>query len=479
MRELSSGRRAPTDISPSGPGGAGFSGAAPGAAPARLSPLGTSTFPVRARPSGSGAARAASAAPITGDPNTSAPTPSPHRPQFAPWTQPLQRGRTEVLSFITKLKRHGRVNSPAAEITRRQESVCSFLWHLEFGLGEPTPTLKGYPNRVDEALRALTNAEHDEYMPREVSRWAATIYAKFKRENWGVSTPPNGNNNNNNTGGDSNNNTNSTNDTAEAEDDDDTSSSESSEEEEDNDAAPAPPPGPAPIVAAPASTTNAALRLPPPNHPIWGTAGVMHGVCLKLRPNGRSYLIDPRYADQRRDAAVFGHNGLTPGDWWPLQIAAFFRGAHGSHIKGIFGTASEGAYSVVVSGAAAAYHGHNRDRDQGGVLYYSADSPERNDVAAPSADTRALLRSHATGRPVRVLRSAGRHNPVWAPAVGIRYDGLYVVRRRAQTANGHGGHFWKFELHRVAGQLPALDQICGSVPSRGQRIAEGRVRDGY
>jgi hypothetical protein len=400
--------------------------------------------------------------------------------------------------------------------------VCSFLWHLEFGLGEPTPAVKGYPHRVDEALRSLTKEENREFMPEEVSRWAATITAKFERDNWGVRTPNNNttnnhprpnnnnniagnssnrsnrnsinnnnNNNNNNTSNagrsssnttntNTNTNNNNANNTGESEDGDGTTSAEDSEES-DEDAAPAPAPAPAPIHAATAvaaTATTPAFRLPRPNHPIWGTAGVMHGIYIRWQHGRRSYALDPRYAHQRRDAAVFGHNGLAPGDWWPLQIAAWFAGAHGSHIKGIFGTPTEGAYSVVVSGAAAAYHGENGDRDRGSVLFYSADSPDRNDVAAPSADTRALLRSEQTRRPVRVLRSAGRHNRHWAPRVGIRYDGLYLVERRVQTANGRGGHFWKFVLRRVAGQLPTLEQLR-AVPSRRQRIDEGLVRDGY
>ncbi|KAK3299652.1 PUA-like domain-containing protein [Chaetomium fimeti] len=467
MRNISSGSGVPTNAGRSGLGGAGSGGAALGAAPARLAPSGN-PLPVRARPPGSVAARAATTAPITGAPTTSAAAPNPRRPEFPPWTDPLERGWTEIMGFITKLKRHARGGIADEEIARLQGHVCSFLWHLEFGLGDVSPTLKGYPNRVDDALRALTKEEHSNYMPSSVSRWAAAIYAKFERDNWVVGNPTTS--------------TNNANDGAEPKSDDDTSSADGTEEEDNDNAAPAqaqaPAPTPAPIIAA-AASTSPALRLPPPSHPIWGTAGVMHGVCLKLRPNGRSYILDPRYAQQKRDAAVFGHNGLTPGAWWPLQIAAYFHGAHGSHIKGIFGTAHDGAYSIVVSGAAAAYHGHNRDRDGGTTLYYSADSPERNDVAAPSAETRALLRSQATRSPVRVLRSAGRHNRAWAPAVGIRYDGLYVVAGRAMTPNGRGGHFWKFELRRVAGQLLDLDQIRASVPTRSQRIAEGRVRDGY
>ena len=406
MADFSSRSGAPTNAGPSRLSGAGLGGAPPGAAPARVSPLGNPILPVRARASASAVATTATAAaaPVAGAPTTSAPAANSAIAQFPPWTRPLEQGRTEILSFITKLRAGHRAT--AAEVARRQESVCSFLWHLEFGLGEPTPVSKGYPHRVDEALRSLTKEENREIMPEEVSRWAATITAKFERDNWSVSTPNNNNNANNN----------NANNIGESEDEDDTASAEDSEES-DEDAAPAPAPAPAPILAVTAvaaTATTPAFRLPPPNHPIWGTAGVMHGVYIRWQ-HGRRYGLDPRYAHQKRDAAVFGHNGLAPGAWWPLQVAAWFAGAHGSHIKGIFGSVAEGAYSVVVSGAATAYHGQNGDRDRGTVLFYSADSPDRNDTAAPSADTRALLRSEQTRRPVTTISDQPASGDTRAP----------------------------------------------------------------
>jgi hypothetical protein len=198
------------------------------------------------------------------------------------------------------------------------------------------------------------------------------------------------------------------------------------------------------------------------------------------RPNhARSYHIDPRYADQKQPANHFGHNGLTPGSWWPLQLAAVYHGAHGSPIKGIFGTPTDGAYSIVVSGRATPYQDLNEDR--GGTLLYSADRPTAagDNILHPSADTRALLRSEQTRLPVRVLRSAGPHNRAWAPSVGIRYDGLYVVARAVKASNGAGGRVWKFQLRRLRGQVPDLQTIRDSVPSRRQVRAEGRVRFGY
>jgi hypothetical protein len=51
-------------------------------------------------------------------------------------------------------------------------------------------------------------------------------------------------------------------------------------------------------------------------------------------------MIDERYLDEKRKADVYGDNGLTVGDWWPLQHAAWFHGAHGHTMQGIYGSCS-------------------------------------------------------------------------------------------------------------------------------------------
>jgi hypothetical protein len=73
------------------------------------------------------------------------------------------------------------------------------------------------------------------------------------------------------------------------------------------------------------------LRLPRPDHPIWGREGIMHGICYAISINGRrSPQLDSRYKNEQRAANVLGSNGLTVGAWFPLQLVALFKGAHGS-----------------------------------------------------------------------------------------------------------------------------------------------------
>lgn len=98
-------------------------------------------------------------------------------------------------------------------------------------------------------------------------------------------------------------------------------------------------------------TGNVAMRilLPPRDHPIWGVDGIMHGVC-PVEGRVRRTQLDRRYDSEKRSANVFGHNGLEPGAWFPTQLVALFRGAHGARMAGIYGNATDGTYSVVVAG---------------------------------------------------------------------------------------------------------------------------------
>ncbi len=189
-------------------------------------------------------------------------------------------------------------------------------------------------------------------------------------------------------------------------------------------------------------TPTARIPLPAPDDPTFGPGGMLHGVLRTRGPKGGiTYVLDPREAGRRRrrSAKAFGHNGLAPGAWWPLQIAALAGAAHGHRVAGISGDTALGAYSVVVSDRY-----QDLDRDAGARLLYSgSNSHASEDPAAPpeppTAGTRALRASLAAANPVRVLRAGGpaSRNP-WAPDRGIRYDGLYRVVRRLTPINTRG-----------------------------------------
>ncbi|KAK5711790.1 hypothetical protein LTR17_018233 [Elasticomyces elasticus] len=117
-------------------------------------------------------------------------------------------------------------------------------------------------------------------------------------------------------------------------------------------------------------TVSKVVKLPPADHPIWGVHGIMHGVArtITIKADGRKRYwtkSDPRYLSEKRNANVHGHNGIEIGAWFPRQLVAILRGAHGELQGGISGSGESGAYSIVSSGA------YDRtDRDRGNVLYY-------------------------------------------------------------------------------------------------------------
>ncbi|KAK2030626.1 YDG/SRA domain-containing protein [Colletotrichum zoysiae] len=210
------------------------------------------------------------------------------------------------------------------------------------------------------------------------------------------------------------------------------------------------------------SRATGSLR-PPRNHPIWGIGGIMHG--LAVRPGDRyTVALNPEYARKKRPANVRGHNGLRVGDWFPSQLSALFRGAHGHSNAGIYFQGEEGTFSVIVAGAYK-----DLDVDSGDTIFYSgsnAHESEDMDNIPPSTEaTKALATNWLSGHPVRVLRKAHKESE-WAPSHGYRYDGLYEVVEKRFAHNDKNGMFEQFELQRLGGQ-PPLESLK-SIPSQSQ-----------
>lgn len=320
----------------------------------------------------------------------------------------------------------------------RVDVVKAFLRYLEFEV-EMTPVLKA-KHGLDRLLALPERPDLQAYTPPDIAAKCRALLSKFEEENWGADEageqpPP-------------------------------------SEDEE---------PADIPSPRSPSALRNLGaenIRLPPPSHPIWGNQGIMHGVALKQGPK-TVYSLDPRYLDKKRDAKVFGHNGLEPGAWWPYQKLAHYHGAHGAPIRGITGTTASGAYSIVTSGSSGTYD--HLDQDFGDKLFYSADNSHDNTnpntVVFVSNATKSLHKSLETGKPVRVLRSSGGKKK-YTPKVGIRYDGLYRVHLVRRETNSKGGLYEQFELHRLPGQR-SLDEIQATVPSREQQDAFNKIKSGY
>lgn len=96
------------------------------------------------------------------------------------------------------------------------------------------------------------------------------------------------------------------------------------------------------------------------------------------------------------------------------------------------------------------------DRDEGNIIYYSGSNSHANtdpNNAHISNGTKSLQRSMLDNRQLRVLRNASGHSQ-YAPAVGIRYDGLYKIVTEEKRYNMNGGAYLRFKLARQDGQPP-------------------------
>jgi hypothetical protein len=184
---------------------------------------------------------------------------------------------------------------------------------------------------------------------------------------------------------------------------------------------------------------------------------LMQQLMRGIRVTTSSMKLQEGYSG-KRSANVFGHNGLSVGDWWPYQLCALRDGAHGSRQGGIAGKIAEGAYSIVIS-ADSEYN----DSDEGYTLTYSG---TRGDAAAQRTDsTQKLVTSKNTQRPVRLIRKGCANiKKKWYPACGFRYDGLYLVQHAVFT-----GSVYNFTLERVQAQKPL--EGLKRIPDRTHKLA--------
>lgn len=65
------------------------------------------------------------------------------------------------------------------------------------------------------------------------------------------------------------------------------------------------------------------VALPSKDDPIFGEKGFMHGIIVGRGAKGRKvYSLNPQVP--RISSKNFGHNGLTVGVWFPLQVSTFY-----------------------------------------------------------------------------------------------------------------------------------------------------------
>ncbi|CAL1715864.1 unnamed protein product [Somion occarium] len=158
---------------------------------------------------------------------------------------------------------------------------------------------------------------------------------------------------------------------------------------------------------------------------------------------------------------MFGHiPGIEVGTTWKSRKECSDSGVHVGILQGIYGSQSEGAYSIALSGQ------YIDDDDKGETFIYTGTGgrektnqagkrirlgPQTLDQSFDHPHNKALLISSVTKKPVRVIRGF-QGKSKYAPAEGYRYDGLYVVEE-ARTEVGITGHkVCRFLFRRLPGQ---------------------------
>src|SRR5215510_8760289 len=118
--------------------------------------------------------------------------------------------------------------------------------------------------------------------------------------------------------------------------------------------------------------------------------------------------------------------GAPVGAIFENRRALYDAEVHRALIAGIVGGQQTGAESIVVAG------GYEDDEDYGDVIVYTGQGGNDPNTGRQVADQQltlgnaGLMKSRVEGLPVRVIRGA-HPGSAFAPATGLRYDGLYYV----------------------------------------------------
>jgi putative restriction endonuclease len=163
--------------------------------------------------------------------------------------------------------------------------------------------------------------------------------------------------------------------------------------------------------------------------------------------------------------------GVPEGTTFENRRALAARQVHRANQAGITGTAANGAESIVVSG------GYEDDKDEGNRIVYTGhggrDPNSGRQVADQSFESpgnAALMTSHLSGAPVRVIRGPHPQNP-HAPRQGYRYDGLFTVASWWEEVGLSGFNVCRFELLKL---IPTVTDGSPTAPPT-FRLPEGTL----
>jgi hypothetical protein len=216
---------------------------------------------------------------------------------------------------------------------------------------------------------------------------------------------------------------------------------------------------------------------------------------LIQRQEQRQFYPDPQWP-YARDANYFGHGHLVNGQTWGTRVEMRRDGAHAPLMAGIYGTAEEGAKSIVMGLHDEEKKEYYADIDQGTRIWYMGTAlnrdeddkeptnikdPEQQDSGmvhlnrrgkGPTPGTNALITSYRTKRPVRVFRSSRLAGCVpLRPVKGFRYDGLYKVVNYELLKEYL--QIYRFEMVRLTdGQGPLRENLPPPKPNGTKRPRE-------
>ncbi|KAH8094513.1 PUA-like domain-containing protein [Cristinia sonorae] len=180
---------------------------------------------------------------------------------------------------------------------------------------------------------------------------------------------------------------------------------------------------------------------------------------------------------------VYGHiPGVPVGTTFASRSECMHSGVHPVMMAGIYGSPTDGAYSIVLSG------GYEDDEDKGDTLTYTGmggrqkknalgkritNGPQVSDQSFNHSSNRSLLTSYENGKPVRVTRGS-QLNSIFAPAEGYRYDGLYRVTNAELERGKTGFRMCRFTLERIPGQDPLPVRYYSQTLAKLTKSSNGR-----
>jgi putative restriction endonuclease len=167
-------------------------------------------------------------------------------------------------------------------------------------------------------------------------------------------------------------------------------------------------------------------------------------------------------------ARTFGHiEGYPVGSEFVDRAALSRVRLHGPTVAGIWGSAGEGAESIVVNG------GYEDDVDYGDLILYTGEGGKPAGARRQQWDQEftkgnaALRLSSERQYPVRVVRGP-ETDPAFAPTTGYRYDGLFLVQDAKMEQGLSGFQICRFVLRSLDPQAPAAPAASSSGRARRQ-----------